>query len=150
MYGIRMTEKQRLALSLLPAVVAWVLELLPYGAVLNFARAPEEGGGTIRRTFSYFSLTPFGYANFFPLLTAIFTVAVLMMTAVLLLRNQPVGHRWRKGLFASSCAAFVCSLMPLVQFDFAYVSAVGAAIAGLWLVSLVLQIILAKRGGEAF
>lgn len=41
-----------------------VLEILPFGAVCNFAKAPEAGGGVYRKTFSYFDLTPFGYANF--------------------------------------------------------------------------------------
>ena len=37
-------------------IIAFVLELLPYGVVLNFAN-PE--GEPWRRTYSYFSLTPF-------------------------------------------------------------------------------------------
>lgn len=55
-----------------------ILEALPYGAVLNFAN-PE--GESIRKTYSYFSLTPFGYANFSPFITALLTCAV---TAILI------------------------------------------------------------------
>lgn len=55
-------------------IIAFVLELLPYGVVLNFAN-PE--GEPWRRTYSYFSLTPFGYANFGPFITAILTCALL-------------------------------------------------------------------------
>ena len=44
-------------------LVALILELLPNGVVLNFA---NPDGEPWRRTYSYFSLTPFGYANFGP------------------------------------------------------------------------------------
>ncbi len=66
-------------LMLILTVVTFILELLPYGAVLNFAN-PE--GETFRRTFSYFSLTPFGYASFGPLLTALMTSALLVLSTV--------------------------------------------------------------------
>ena len=54
--------KKRLLYLILPLVTV-ILELLPYGAVCNFMN-PE--GDPWRETFSYFSLTPFGYANFAP------------------------------------------------------------------------------------
>lgn len=58
-------RKKRIALS--ATTLAFVLELLPYGAVCNFA---NPDGKPWRRTYSYFDLTPFGYANFAPFLTA--------------------------------------------------------------------------------
>jgi len=66
-------------LMLILTVAALILELLPYGAVLSFAN-PE--GESFRRTFSYFSLTPFGYASFGPLLTALMTSALLVLSTV--------------------------------------------------------------------
>ena len=56
--------RKRCGLSLLFLVSAFILELLPYGTVLPFAV-------TLRRAFSYFGLTPFGYADFPPFLTAL-------------------------------------------------------------------------------
>ena len=72
--------KKRWGHLLLP-VAALVLESLPYGAVCNFAN-PE--GEPWRRTYSYFDLLPFGYANFSPLLTALLTcvIVVLLLIAV--------------------------------------------------------------------
>ena len=66
---------------LMPIITAvtLVLELLPYGAVMNFAN-PE--GEPFRRTFSYFSLIPFGYASFAPMITGLMTVALLVLSAV--------------------------------------------------------------------
>ena len=61
---------KKVCLAVLPALTI-VLELLPLGAVCIFATSPTE---RVKETFSYFSLTPFGYANFAPLITAILTV----------------------------------------------------------------------------
>ena len=52
-----------------------VLELLPNGVVLNFAN-PE--GAPWRKTYSYFSLTPFGYANFGPFITSVLTCILII------------------------------------------------------------------------
>ncbi len=62
---------KKVCLAVLPALTI-VLELLPFGAVCIFATSPTE---RVKETFSYFSLTPFGYANFAPLITATLTVA---------------------------------------------------------------------------
>ena len=50
-------KMKKLLLVFFP-IIAFVLELLPYGVVLNFAN-PE--GEPWRRTYSYFSLTPLPY-----------------------------------------------------------------------------------------
>ena len=48
--------KKRLPLLLFP-VLALILEALPYGAVLQFAR---PAAAPLRELYSYFDLTPFG------------------------------------------------------------------------------------------
>ena len=50
---------KKVCLAVLPALTI-VLELLPFGAVCIFATSPTE---RVKETFSYFSLTPFGYAK---------------------------------------------------------------------------------------
>ena len=99
-------------------IIAFVLELLPYGVVLNFAN-PE--GEPWRRTYSYFSLTPFGYANFGPFITAILTCALLALAVIYLFKP-------RKGLKTAilnvSGFATVASLMPLM-FGFDYITVIG-------------------------
>ncbi|MBQ8558938.1 MAG: hypothetical protein IJ439_03015 [Tyzzerella sp.] len=62
---------------------AFILELLPVGVVLNFAN-PE--GEPWRRTYSYFSLTPVGYANFGPFITAVLTCDLLVQVAIYLFK----------------------------------------------------------------
>ena len=68
-------KKKRLLYLILP-ILTLLFEILPWGAVCNFAN-PE--GEPLRMTYSYFSLTPFGYANFAPFLTALSTCVLLFI-----------------------------------------------------------------------
>ena len=70
--------KKRLPLLLFP-VLALILEALPYGAVLQFGR---PAAAPLRELYSYFDLTPFGYANFAPLFTALGTCVLLVLLAL--------------------------------------------------------------------
>ncbi len=71
-------KKKHLLYLILPLITLF-LEILPYGAVCNFAN-PE--GEPWRMTYSYFSLTPFGYANFSPFLTALATCGTLLLLVI--------------------------------------------------------------------
>ena len=103
------------------SISAVILELLPYGAVLNFA---NPDGEPWRRRFSYFSLTPFGYANFGPFITAMLTCVLLILSVICI-------FKYSKGLNTAimniSGIATLVSLSPLL-FGISYVSAVGVAI----------------------
>ena len=106
---------KKVCLAVLPALTI-VLELLPFGAVCIFATSPTE---RVKETFSYFSLTPFGYANFAPL--------SLKKKCVL------------KALFVLSIITVVISLLPLM-YGLDYYTLVGAFITG----TLVIESVLAK------
>ena len=69
-------------------VATVILELLPYGAVLNFAQPPESAVESLTYFYSYFDPTPYGYANFGPFLTAILTVAILILSVVCLFSDK--------------------------------------------------------------
>ena len=103
-------------------LTVFVLELLPYGVVLNFAN-PE--GEPWRRTYSYFSLTPFGYANFGPLITAILTCVLLVLVVVYLFKSY-------KGLNIAimnvSGFATATSLLPWM-FGFSYITVIGVIVS---------------------
>lgn len=62
------------------------LEMLPDAVMMPFATGPNKW---VTKAFSYFSLAPFGYADFFPLLTGVFTVAVTVLCTVSLVRKKP-------------------------------------------------------------
>ncbi|MBO5021240.1 MAG: hypothetical protein J6D52_11300, partial [Clostridia bacterium] len=89
----------------------------------NFARPPEEGGAW-RETFSYFSLTPFGYANFAPFITAVLSVVILLHITVALICKSK--NLW-KGVRLESAITSIISLMP-VAYGFESYSGVGFAI----------------------
>ena len=122
---------------------ALFLELLPWGAVLNFAR-PE--GEPFRQTYSYFSLTPFGYANFTPLLTGLLTAAACLLS-VLCLLNRGKSARLRNGIFVVSVVLFVLSLVPLLLFGPAYMTAVSYGVTGLTAASALLQAVANRKLG---
>ena len=122
---------------LFTTLVALVLEILPYGAVLNFAN-PE--GESWRRTFSYFDLTPFGYANFSPFIVALLTCALLVLTIVSMLIQKPP----RKPIIAVSVIAAVLSFAPLLM-GIKYYSVVGALISATLAIIAVISFIKSKN-----
>lgn len=107
-------------LMLCTALVALVLEILPDGAVCNFAN-PE--GEAWRRTYSYFNLTPFGYANFAPFIVALLTCALIAMIIISLLLKKQM----RAPILSISAIAAVLSLAPLL-YGIRFFSIVGALI----------------------
>ena len=121
---------KKVCLAVLPALTI-VLELLPLGAVCIFATSPTE---RVKETFSYFSLTPFGYANFAPLITATLTVAIFLLSLFSLKKKGVL-----KALFVLSIITVVISLLPLM-YGLTYYTLVGAFIT----VTLVIESILAK------
>lgn len=117
-------------------VCSLVLEALPYGAVCNFA-SPEE---TITKTYSYFSLVPYGYANFGPFITAMLT-CILFVSAILLF--TPVAKKTVKASTIICAAALVTSLMPLM-FGLTCYNYVSLAVSLLILVQLIVIIKIKK------
>ena len=132
--------KKRLLYLIFP-IITLILEILPYGAVCNFAN-PE--GDPWRKTFSYFDLTPFGYANFAPFLTAINTCVVLAFLLVYLFTGKTKTITVAKVLL---CVGVVLSLCPLL-FGINYFSIVGALISASLIAELVLLLVTAKKQGE--
>ncbi len=104
------------------SIVALVLELLPFGVVLNFG---NPDGEPWRETYSYFSLTPFGYANFGPLIAAILTCVLIILSIIYLVRPEK-----GLGIAITNVAGFAtaASLAPLL-FGTSYFSAVGIAVS---------------------
>lgn len=98
-----------------------VLEILPYGAVCNFGN-PE--GEPFRETFSYFSFTPYGYANFSPLITAVLTCVLLLVVLIAIVFKKEFG---KKTAILAGIASLL-SLCPLL-YGITYYSIVGALIS---------------------
>lgn len=135
-------KKTRFLLLVCP-VTSLILELLPWGAVLNFG---QPDGEPIRQTYSYFSLTPFGYANFGPLITAVLSCVLLVLSIAAVIR--PVQQLWRANGNVAIVAALV-SLMPRVMFGARYFTPIGGAITLLLVAHTVLMIVLLKRAEKS-
>ena len=109
--------KKRLPLLLFP-VLALILEALPYGAVLQFAR---PAAAPLRELYSYFDLTPFGYANFAPLFTALGTCVLLVLLAL---------------SFSSVLHTVLCSILYLAVLVFFLLTALGVLRTRIFLILL--------------
>ncbi len=121
---------KKIRLLILP-IITIILQILPCGAVLVFAPSPTE---RVRETFSYFNLTPFGYANFAPFITALLTCIILLLALISIKLEK-----MRKAVFWLSLAAAIISLLPLV-FGKDYYSVVGGIIT----ITLAIESVFAK------
>ncbi len=100
---------------------ALILELLPNGVVLNFA---NPDGEPFRSTFSYFDLTPFGYANFGPLITAVLSCVLIILVAVYWFKPS---RGLNTAMLNISGIATAASLMPLM-FGINYFSVIATLV----------------------
>lgn len=132
---MRLSKYSSRIISLILLAVTLILEMLPSGAVLIFASGPDE---IIRQTFPYFSLITFGYANIFPLLTAVLTVAATILIAIALIKKANV-TQLQNAAFISTVIALVFSIMPIVMFGTGHITTVGIFISILLLVSSTFQ-----------
>ncbi len=124
------------------AALTLILEILPWGAVLNFAVSPEEGGGRIRESFSYFDLTPFGYANFGPFIAALLTCVIFIIFFALLLGK--FGLKLINLNLILLAFALFASITPLF-FGIEYYSIIGLFISLLLAAELCLCLIIKKK-----
>lgn len=122
--------KKRLLYLILP-VITLILEMLPYGAVCNFA---NPDGESLRKTFSYFDLTPFGYANISPLITAVITCLIFILIVVYCIKGNVRTVIKAKNILFVAVATSLGSLF----FGISYFSLVG----GLITLSLVAELLL--------
>lgn len=106
---------------LLCPIILIIMELLPFGVVAYFATGPDV---TIKQTFSYFDLTPLGYANIGPFLTAILTCLLLILVVAFIIFRK---DKLRGAISVTSIIAVVTSVMPLM-FGIKYVSVLGCCI----------------------
>ena len=127
--------KKRIRILILP-LIALILEILPYGAVCNFMLPSADGTsvGRFRELYSYFDLTPFGYANFAPMITAVLTCVLVLLIVIYCFTGRP-------GLFNTiRTFVWICtviSLGPLVL-GIRFYSVIGGLITMAFIAELVL------------
>ena len=130
--------KKRLLYLILP-IITLVLEILPYGAVLNFMLPSADGTtvGQFRELYSYFDMMPFGYANFAPFITALITCVIILMLVIYFATGST------KVAFATRNVLCVCSIISLcpILLGIRFFSLVGGMISA----SLIVEFVLISR-----
>lgn len=116
-------------IAILLPVIMIILEITPYGAVLNFAPSSTVA---VRETYSYFSLKSLGYANFGPFFTAILSCIMLVISFFYFVKKS---EKLSKMLFMISSIALITSFMPLI-FGIESYSIVGALISAIIILEL--------------
>ena len=93
-------------------IVILVLELLPYGVVLEFAHmSPDLSISYYEQHFSYFDLIVYGYGNVGALFTAILTCALIVITVIYcFVKNS----KMKIAINILSFVAFLTSLTPML------------------------------------
>lgn len=117
--------KQRIKYLILP-IITLILEILPYGVVLNFARPSQNGEiGYFKEYYSYFDLMSWGYGNVFPMLTACLTCVILGLLVHYCVKGslgKVISIKAILGL-----AAFF-SIFPMVLMGIKYITLVGVLV----------------------
>ena len=100
--------KKRMGMAGL-ALAALLLELLPWGVQMRFMAPPGEEPFFTQT--SYFDLTPFGYGNFAPLLTALLTCVLAAATLLYAVTARPGWGSTAKYAAAAAAIASVCPVL---------------------------------------
>ncbi|SHN88459.1 hypothetical protein [Desulfitobacterium chlororespirans] len=117
-------------ISICCMLIAIMLMATPYGIAMTFASGPTE---RVTKYFPYFSLMPFGYGNWFPIITALLSIVVVFLLLVGI-RKANTGKAVRVCLVLCIIASVLSWLI------FESTSIVGVCVAVLHAIALVLQI----------
>lgn len=108
--AISSSRKAMYSFIILCQAAALIIELLPDSLEMSFASGPNQ---FVTLGFSYFSLTPFGYGHFSPILTGIMTIVSVVLSAVILI-SKKTKVNLQSADFICTIAAFVFSLLHIV------------------------------------
>lgn len=130
-----MLKRKRSIIVFAVLIVILVLELLPYGIVLEFAHiSPDLSISYYEQHFSYFDLIVYGYGNVGALFTAILTCVLLVISIInLLVDNDKI----KTTIKIVALIALVASLAPLIVNCY---SVLGGAISMLLLSVFIISI----------
>ena len=130
-----MGKRKRSFFLLAITILTLILELLPYGAVLEFAHmSPDLTLSYYEQHFSYFDPMVYGHGHFGPLLTVVLTciLAVFAVVAVFL-----EGRTIWIALRVVSVLTLLCSLTPMLTGCY---SPVGMAISAFLVVTCIISL----------
>ena len=128
-----MTKRKKAFVVFLIAILLLILELLPFGAVLEFAHmSPDLTVGYYEQPFSYFDPIVYGYGHFGPFITAILTCLLAIVSVIHVFAD----HRaTRMILPITSALTLLSSLTPMLTGCY---SPLGGVISALLFVALII------------
>ncbi|MBP3570655.1 MAG: hypothetical protein J6M42_01720 [Clostridia bacterium] len=112
-----------------------ILEIIPYGAILEFAHmSPDLTLSYYEQHFSYFDPMVYGHGHFGPLITAVLTCMLAVITVItVFFENRAV----RIALRVVSVLTLLFSLTPMLTGCY---SPVGMAISALLVVTCIISL----------
>ena len=130
-----MSKRKRSFFLLAISILTLILEIIHYGAVLEFAHmSPDLTLSYYEQHFSYFNPMVYGHGHFGPLITAVLTCMLAVITVIaVFFENRAV----RITLRAVSVLTLLFSLTPMLTDCY---SPVGIAISALLLVTCIVSL----------
>lgn len=117
--------------SIFSMLMAIILMATPFGVAMTFATSPTE---RVTDYFSYFSMMPLGYGNWFPMIIAILSIIAFVL--LIIGANKTKIKRTVQVLLSICIAASALSWIIFSSF-----SIVGACVMVIHIVVLALQIL---------
>jgi len=109
----------RKILAICCMLISIVLMATPFGIAMTFAAGPSE---RVTKCYSYFNMMPLGYGNWLPIITAVLSMAVLMLLLISLKRG--------KGEKSALVCSFICLITSVLSWlVFNSFTIIGAVIA---------------------
>lgn len=123
---------------LIVCIAAIITELLPLGAVMKFGLVSDSGLITFRfENYSYFDITPFGYAMFNYMICAVMTTITAMLSLLWIF----FGKKRQTPITVLASIALAMSLVPyLTQAFNVFTVIISALIAAVLALSVIIQI----------
>jgi len=110
--------------------IAMILELLPNGVIMLFG---NPSGDPYIEKVSYFSTLPFGYGNVFPLITAVLTCILFLLSIISVLVNKKKLHGF---ILLLTIVACIMSFLPFIIFGVDCITVIGIIISVLLFIQI--------------
>lgn len=123
---------------LIACIAAIIMELLPLGAVLKYGLISDSGKIAFTfESYSYFDITPFGYAMFNYMICAVMTTITAMLSLLWIF----FGKKRQTPITVLSSIAFAMSLIPYFIGTFnIFTVIISALIAAVLALSVIIQL----------
>ena len=119
-------------------IAAIIMELLPLGAVLKYGLISNSGKVVFTfESYSYFDITPFGYAMFNYMICAVMTTITAMLSLLWIF----FGKKRQTPVTVLSAIALTMSIVPYIVMTFnVFTIIISALLAAVLVISVIMQI----------